>query len=545
MDDGTIELDQRRFGRLLARHTALIVLCVLLGILVAAALAVSKGATYTASTQLRVASPLTLNDVIGNNTSSTTTRSGVSLQDQVAVLQSDTIRDRVQQTVGRGRSFTPSFSAGTTGEVVNISVDAKTAKLASDAAAAYNQAYLQVLAERNRPLFDAAIQQLNDSISGVNNQVLTLNRSLASATTTTLDSVRAQVSDAQNQLLQRRTELQTQLDTVQLQRGVAPSGNAAVISEPSTSRGNGYLRTSLVGGLVGLFLGLGLAALRESRSGRIVETADAESAGLPVVADIPVALPRKIRSAIAALAAGDDTAAYRGAAVTLAPPHSTDIPRRWLVTTPDATGLSAAVLAGRLARQVASLGRTVVLIDCDASAVGGRAGVPSQNGLPGLGEILRGEVALMQGLQADRSSGVSVITAGRDLNGIGEPLASPAFAAMLTALSERFDVVIVTGTPLARSADADVVAPLVDLVVVALQRNVTRRRSVAQTRRRLAPVLGDAALVAVLVGATHAAGQWRGPSGGNRAEEPAEATRKSSASSLKVMLSPSRAWATH
>ncbi len=542
MDDGTIELDQRRLGRLLGRHTALIVLCVLLGIIVAAALAVAKGTSYTATTQLRVASPLTLNDVIGQNTSSGS-RPGVSLQDQVAVLQSDTIRDRVQQTVGRGRSFTPAFSAGNTGEVVNIEVTAKTRQLASAAAAAYTKAYLDVLAERNRPLFDAAIQQLNESIQGVNQQVLVLTRPLASATSSTLDSVRAQVSDAQSQLLQRRTELQTQLDTVQLQRSVAPSGNAAVISEPSTSRGNGLLRTSLIGGLVGLFLGLGLAALRESRSGRIVETADAESAGLPVAADIPVALPRKIRSAIAALAAGDDTGAYRGAAVTLAPPHSTEIPRRWLVTTPDATGLSASVLAGRLARQVASLGRTVVMVDCDASA--GRVGVPSQNGLPGLGEILRGEVALMQGLQADRSSGVSVITAGRDLAGIGEPLASPAFAAMLTALSERFDVVIVTGTPLGRSADADVVAPLVDLVVVALQRNVTRRRAVEQTRRRLAPVLGDAALVAVLLGATHSAGQWRGPSGGNRAEESAEAARKKPANSLKVMLSPSRAWATH
>src|SRR4051812_10690322 len=100
-------------------------------------MAVAKGATYTASTQLRVASPLTLNDVIGQNTtSSSSTRSGVALQDQVSVLQSDTIRNRVEQAVGRGRSFTPSFSAGTTGEVVNIQVTANTRELASDAAAA-------------------------------------------------------------------------------------------------------------------------------------------------------------------------------------------------------------------------------------------------------------------------------------------------------------------------------------------------------------------------------------------------------------------------
>lgn len=539
MDEGTIELDQRRFGRLLVRHTALIVLCVLLGLLIAAAIAVSKGSTYTASSQLRVASPLTLNDVIGQSTTSTT-RSGVSLQDQVAVLQSDTIRDRVQQAVG-GRNFTPAFAAGNTGEVVDIQVTAKSRELAGDAAAAYSRAYLDVLAERNRPLFDAAAQQLNGSLESINAQVLTLNRTLASATTSTLDSVQAQVSDSQSQLLQRRTELQTRLDTVQLQRTVAPSGNAAVISEPSTSRGNGILRTALVGALLGLFAGLGLAGLREARSGRIVETADAEAAGLPVVADIPVAMPKKVRSAIQALGAGDDAVAYRGAAVTLAPPHSSDIPRRWLVTTPESNGASAAVLAGRLARQVASLGRTVVLVDCETSAVS-RGGVPAQSGLPGLGEILRGELPLMKGLQADRGSGVSVITAGRDLAGIGEPLASPAFAGLLEALSERFDVVIVTGTPLGRSADADVVAPLVSLVVVALQRNVTRRRAVQQTRRRLAPVLGDAALVGVLVGSKHSRGQWRGPSGGNRVET-TEAAERTPARQMRVALNPSAAGA--
>lgn len=503
MDDGTVGLDQRRFARLVRRHRVLIAACVVIGLLAAAALAISGGKTYVASTQLRVDSPLTLNDLLSTNT---TTRATVTVSDQVAVLKSDAVRSRVRQQLGGKGKYSANFASAANGDVVAITVTARKSSVAHDAAAAYTTAYLDILAEQNRPLFDAAVRQLSASINDANRQVQTLNQTLASATSSSsLDSVRAQVSSNQMQLLQRRTDLQRQLDQVELARSVSPSGSAAVVSAPSTVSGSGPLKKTLVGGVLGLLVGLVLASVREGRSGRIVDASDVADLGLEVVARVSAPIPRRIRTAAAAaVAAGDDGKAYRGAAVVLAPPHGANVPRRWLVTAAESDGNASAVLAGRLARQVAQLGRSVVMIDCAVEQGRGQAAAADKP--VGLSEVLRGGTPLERALRKDASSGVTLLSAGQVLSSLVEPLASPQFAQVLEQLSSRFSVVIVTGVPIGRSADADLLAPLADVIVLAVESGVTRKRALAEALDRLAGVVPDGRLVGVLVGDRRGAG---------------------------------------
>jgi Mrp family chromosome partitioning ATPase len=526
VDDGSVGVDQRRFTRLLSRHRLLIAVCLVLGLIAGLGLALSSGKTFVATSELRVDNPLTLSDVLATSSSNRTT---VTVPDQISVLKSDAVKARADQALNGRTKYSTSFAPEANGDVVSVSATASNKALAHDAAAAYTNAYLDILAARNRPLFDDAVKQLTSSITDANNQVAILNQTLASATSSsTLDAVRAQVSTNQTQLLQRRTDLQRQLDQVQLSRSVSPSGDAAIVSEPSTVSSSGPIKTMLIGGVLGLLIGLALAGFQEGRSGRIADASDVQEAGIPVVARVKSGLPRRMRTASAALSPGDDVGAYRGAAVVLAPPHSTEIARRWLVTTPESDGAAAAVLSGRLGRQVARLGRRVVLVDCDGEQGSGkgRAG----HGEPlGLAEVLSGDLDVERALRVDPSSGVTLLTAGRGLATLSEPLASPGFARLVDGLAERFDVVIVTGVPVGRSADAELVAPLVDLVVLAVQSGVTRRKSLVDAVGRLDGVVRDASVVAVLLGGGSAGPAGGGTARGQEALEPARQRRRAPA----------------
>lgn len=535
MDDGTMNLDQRRFGRLVSRHALLILIAVIVGAGVGLGLTFAKPVNYAATTQLRVANPLTLTDILG--TSNNTNTTVVTVADQIAVLGSDSVKAQVESRIGQSSGANASFSSPSTGQVVTIRATAKTRDLASKVASAYTQTYLDNLAVRNTPLFNSAIAQLNDTIKSIDSQVAVLQSALKTANSSTLQQIEAEISPQVQQLEARRTDVSRQLNSVQLARVVTPSGNASVVSAPTTSKNGSGITTTLIGAVVGLLLGLLLAGIREARYGRVVDLADVERYGLPVIASVPAPLPRRIRTAVQALAAGRDAAAYREAAVLLAPPHAADVAKRWLVTSADRDGVAGAVLAGRLARRVAQMGRRVVLVDCAAGLRGRNAGATGQ---PGISEVLRGEVPITHALQLDVNSNVAVLGPGNGFANLPEPLASSAFAGLLDSLADRFDIILITGAPFEQSADAYVLAPLVNLIVVALHSGVTRRKSIEQASARLASVVGDARVEAILVGARKGGfARGGGPEDGVRViEEPQRqpATPKRSMSVNRVPL---------
>ncbi len=514
VDDGTVNLDQRRFGRLVSRQAWLVLLCIILGAAVGAALTFTKDKTYTATTQLRVANPLTLPEITGGSSGNSNT-TVVTLSDQVALLNSDTVKNQVESRVGAS-DFTTAFASGNTGQVVTINVTSKSADVASRAAETYTKLYLENLASRNAPLFAATISQLNSTLKSLDDQIAVLQEALKAATSTNVNVIEAQVKPQVDQLESRRSDVAKQLYAVQLAQAATPSGNATVLSPPTTSKNGHSITTIAVGAVVGLALGLLFAGFREARFGRVVDESDVERFGIPVLATVAAPIPRRVRSAVAALATGRDVPAYREAAVLLAPPHTTDIPRRWLIAGVDGDGTAGAVLTGRLARQIAQMGRRVALVECSAGVR--RSGANASQ--PGLAEVLRGEVPLTQGLALDGSSNVAVMTAGNNLASLPEPLASRAFAGVLDGLGDRFDIVILTGNPLEQSADAYLLAPLVDLMVMALHSGVTRRDALRDASPRLAAIIGDTRLESVLMSRGKRRLMGRGPGAGEPVAEP-------------------------
>jgi Mrp family chromosome partitioning ATPase/ElaB/YqjD/DUF883 family membrane-anchored ribosome-binding protein len=523
VDDGTMSLDQRRFGRLVSRHALLILVITILGAVVAAAFVFTRPASYTASTQLRVANPLSLADIQQINQNN---RTVVTVADQIATLSSDSFKEQVKLKSGE-TDFSSSFATPGTGQVVTITVTAKSADTASKVATAYDDVYLANLAARNKPLFDSTVSELTDNISSLNTQLNTLNSSIANASQATIAQVQPQI----NALLGQKSDLNKQLTTIQLTQAATPSGDAQVVSATTTKKDGDSIITILIGAVAGLLIGLIVAGIREAKFGTILDESDAERYGLAVVATVAAPLPRRMRTAVAALAPGRDTSAYREPAVLLAPPHATDIAKRWLVTSPDRDGIAGAVLAGRLARSVAQAGRRVVIVDTAAGSQS-RVGGSSQ---AGLAEVLRGDVPIAQGLALDAGSNVAVMGPGNGLDSMPEPLASPNFAGLLDSLGDRFDVILVTGAPFERSADSYVLAPLVNLIVVALQRGVTKRKTLGETTPHLAAVSGDVEVGAVLIGGRVSALARGGPEGGEPAVETRRAPRPAATAPARGM----------
>jgi capsular exopolysaccharide synthesis family protein len=171
-------------------------------------------------------------------------------------------------------------------------------------------------------------------------------------------------------------------------------------------------------------------------------------------------------------------------------------------------------VAERLARSLAANGRRVALVDGNLrwpAAGDGAADPPS----PGLSDVLGGDATLDDALRREQDDGVSLLPAGSPAPDPGALLSSASARGLLQDLRLRFDAVVVHAPPLPAVADAALLAPSVDgVVLVARAGQVT-----AETMQRACEELDavHAHRLGVLV--THAA-TVPSSAGGNGAGRP-------------------------
>ena len=130
----------------------------------------------------------------------------------------------------------------------------------------------------------------------------------------------------------------------------------------------------------------------------------------------------------------------------------------------------------------AMLGKKTLIIDADMRRpqVGRLLDVSSRNGfsnlLGGFGECY---VHSFEGLPLD------IITAGNMPPNPSELLASPAFSASLEKLKKDYDYIFVDTPPVNSVADAQIIAPNVDGVVVVVRAEATRMQELARAEEVL------------------------------------------------------------
>lgn len=354
-----------------------------------------------------------------------------------------------------------------------------TAKLASYAALATQS---EMMTRTAKALDDS---QASTGLAGKVSVSVPTGESLLKVTATDTNPVRAQhiAAVVASQLSAYIQELET------ASAGQSPTVRANVTDQPVVNPTPVSPRTALnliLGALVGLLLGVGLAGVRHALDNTVKTDADAEAiADAPLLARMP-----KVKGNASADVAADESGfspaaeAFRVLRTNLQFANLDHQPRSIVVTSSSA-GEGKTYTAANLAVALAKTGTRVALVDCDLRRpqLGPLLGLDSAVGLT---SVLIGKVTLDEALQS--FGRVSFLASGPIPPNPTEVLQTQVARDLLQELSSRFDVVIIDAPPLLPVIDAGILATSVDGVLLVAHQGKTRRDELAEARRRLGAV---------------------------------------------------------
>jgi capsular exopolysaccharide synthesis family protein len=269
-----------------------------------------------------------------------------------------------------------------------------------------------------------------------------------------------------------------------LVENVSSPGTVSVVEAaepPGSPSSPNWVLNLVLAGVLGLLGGVALAVLLERHDTRLDETRDFEvAAGSVVLAEVPA--PRGEPLAVFNTGSPQEEAfrALRGSLLALER-HS---PLHTLLVTGLDPGVDASVVAANAGSALAQTGRSVLVADADLRhpALHRAFGLP---GAPGIAEVLRGDCGVQDALQRTDQPGLSVLAAGPPVANPGELLGSPGAAGLVESLAVLADTTLVVAPPLLEVADAELLAPASDAVVLVVHRTRTRRTILSRAARRL------------------------------------------------------------
>lgn len=148
-------------------------------------------------------------------------------------------------------------------------------------------------------------------------------------------------------------------------------------------------------------------------------------------------------------------------------------------------------VAAMLARSFAQMEWRTILIDCDLR----KPNVHALFGIeraPGVTDLLHGRAREAEAVASTDSPGLELLPAGAQTRGPAELLQSEAAPALLRALAERYDYVVVDSPPLTSITDSLLLAGYADGILFVVNGLVSPREMVQSAREQLQdrPVLG-------------------------------------------------------
>ncbi len=165
---------------------------------------------------------------------------------------------------------------------------------------------------------------------------------------------------------------------------------------------------------------------------------------------------------------------------------ATGLPKTMLVTSSQPSeGKSTTSIA--IARGMARLGRSVVLLDLDLRRPALHRAIPMLNAENscGVSSILTSQSTVDEALRDTDLDTLKVITSGPIPPSPTELLSSSRMTQLLEELTARFDLVLLDSPPVLGLADSPLMAALVDGVVIVIQSDRSRRGSLKASLRRL------------------------------------------------------------
>lgn len=533
MDREQVNLSLEQVMGVLRRRALLIVLCVILA--AGGAYGYSKHQTkqYTATASL-----VFNNNQLGQQLAGLPATSSNNQQAQQNTnLKLVQIGDMAAKTAARlGHGLTEeavsanvSVSAQAESNIVEVSVANTSPALAAAIANTYTAQFVKEQQNSNHQYYSSALALVNKQLAAL--------------------SPRQRVSTAALALENRAQSLGV---LAELRSGSVQIAHVAKVpTSPSSPK---VSRNTLLGAILGLLLGLGVAFLLERLDRRIREPKDLEAVyGLPLLGVVPesAALARSGRRG--------------GQAQVALPPNEAEVfhlirahlryfnvdrELRTLMVASAAPGDGKTTVAHHLAAAAARMGSRVLLVETDLRrpTLSRQLDIPAG---PGIADVLIGAISMSEATQSIELNGpdgdgarrrtLDVLVAGAALPpNPGELIESRAMEAVLRQAKSAYDLVVIDTPPLTAVSDAFPLLGKVDGVIV-VGRVGRNRRDVAE---RLHETLtgADAPLLGVIANGFKASGRgsyaYSYAYNYAREEKTAAATVSSSASQSSAVESP-------
>ena len=317
--------------------------------------------------------------------------------------------------------------------------------------------------------------------------------------TARIDGLKDDVLDLQSRsiqynILKRDADTNRELYDGLLQRykeiGVAGNvgtNNISVVDRaevPNKRHSPRLLLNLAVGLLLGLFAGV-LAAFLLHHLDRSIHSSKA----LEALTDRPVlgVIPRLAEGMTPATASADlrspFSESYRSVRTALQFATTHGLPHSLLITSPG-QGEGKTTTALELARNIALLGRRVVLVDADLRNPSIHRLLDISNTV-GLSNILSGAADASAAVQASTERNLSIITSGPLPPSPPELLAGDALPALLETLRQRFDTIVLDGPPVLGLADAPLLAHHIEATLLVAAAETTRSDALQGALQRL------------------------------------------------------------
>jgi capsular exopolysaccharide synthesis family protein len=464
----------------LRRRWRIIVVCVLLGLAASIALSKAQQRQYTASASILFRDPGIDQQLFGYSAFSPSNDQPSQAATNMALVSLPTVDSRTGAALHMSSTEVSSaISVSGVGQanIAQINATAPDPALAARIASTYAQQYVRFSRQAARAQIFGAQELVEKQLHAL---------------------PPAERDGTVGQGLRTRAKELIEISALQ-------TGNAEVVQPaavPTSPSAPNTKRNAVIGGFIGLLLGLGLAFLAERFDRRIRDCSELEEVyGVGVLGAVPFsrALARHglqrppgatgeafgiLRARLRYFSADDDV---RCLLITSALPHE---------------GKTTIAVNLAIAEALAGSTRTVLVeADLRQPTLERRLGLPAG---PGLTEILTRSANLTSAVRrvdvrgAGGSNGTtaafSVITAGAMPPNPVEPLESRAMIEFLTALSERFDLVILDTSPPSVVPDAIPLMRLVTGVVIVARKKIITRDAARQLRDQLtnlrAPTLG-------------------------------------------------------
>jgi succinoglycan biosynthesis transport protein ExoP len=261
--------------------------------------------------------------------------------------------------------------------------------------------------------------------------------------------------------------------------GVEKEDAVAVVRKDAQDR----WRPALAGGGSWCALLMLAVSWREARRRRIASGSDlSQGLGLPLLGNIPVA--RLDPTMAAQLEGGDRIGEAVDALRTVLLNNNNKVPKLVLVTSA-VPGEGKTSLAVLLAASLARAWRKTLLLDADLRK-------PKTHELfdlplePGLSEVLRGEAEIADAVQPTDLSRLWLMSAGQGNAHALQALAQDGAGKLFDPLKEQFDFIVLDASPILPVADALLLCPHVDAVLLAVRSGMSRLPFVRAAQQRLA-----------------------------------------------------------